>query len=196
MGTKDPRVDAFIARAEPFARPILTYLRKAVHAGCPDVVESIKWGMPSFGRKGILCGMAAFKEHVAFGFWNGAQVTGKPKDPKAMWQYGRITSLKDLPSQKALIALVKKAVALDEEGVKRVRPAAAPKKAPAVPADLKTALGANKRARAGFKALTEAQHREYIEWITSAKREETRAKRVATTLEWAAEGKSMNWKYK
>lgn len=197
MGKKDPRVDAYIARSAEFARPILTYLREIVHTACPEVVESIKWGMPSFGRKGILCHMAAFKAHAAFGFWNHEK-SGDPESDNSMGEYGRITSLKDLPSKKVLLARVKKAVELDEQGVKsptRAK-AAGPKKALPIPEDLGTALSKNKKARAAFEGFTDAQRREYIEWITSAKREETRQSRLATAVEWIGEGKTYNWKYK
>jgi uncharacterized protein YdeI (YjbR/CyaY-like superfamily) len=199
MPKKDPRVDAYIAKAPDFAKPILIYIRKAVHAGAPDVVENIKWGMPSFDRKGILCGMAAFKAHAVFGFWNGGLVTTTAKKDEAMWQFGCITSLKDLPKEKALVSLVQKAVALDEAGVKRSRPtakAAAPKKTIATPPDLKAALAKNKKAQKAYEGFTEAQRREYAEWVLEAKREETRAKRVATVVAQAAEGKTMGWKYK
>jgi uncharacterized protein YdeI (YjbR/CyaY-like superfamily) len=198
VGRKDPRVDAYIAKSADFARPILTHLRAMVHKACPEATESIKWGMPFFTRNGLLCNMAAFKAHVAFGFWNGSRVTGKHGDEAAMGQLGRITSLKDLPGEKILAAWMKKAVALDEQGVKNPTraKAAGPKKNLPVPAELKAALAKSKEAAAGFAALTPAQRNEYVEWILEAKREETRAKRVATTLEWAAGGKSMNWKYK
>jgi uncharacterized protein YdeI (YjbR/CyaY-like superfamily) len=199
MAKKDPRVDAYIAKSPDYAKPILIYIRKTVHSGCPDVIENIKWGMPSFERKGILCGMAAFKAHAVFGFWKGDLVTRTGKKDDAMWQFGCITSLKDLPKEKTLVALVKKAVALDEAGVKRSRPeskAAAPKKKLVIPADLKAALAKNKKAQQGFEGFTEAQRREYAEWILEAKREETRAKRIATVVAQSGEGKTMGWKYK
>jgi hypothetical protein len=198
MNKNDPRVDAYIAKSADFAKPILNHLRATVHKACPEATESIKWGMPFFVRNGLLCNMAAFKAHVAFGFWNGSRVTGEQGDGTAMGQLGRIASLKDLPPDKTLVAWVKKAVALDERGVKNpTRPkSAGPKKKLPVPTELKAALAKSKKAAAGFAALTDAQRREYIEWIMEAKREETRAKRIATALEWASEGKSMNWKYK
>lgn len=198
MGKKDPRVDAYIAKSADFAKPILEHLRKTVHKACPEAAEDIKWGMPFFTRNGLLCNMAAFKGHVAFGFWNGGRVAEARGAGNAMGQFGRITSLKDLPGEKVLIALVKKAVKLDEQGVKsptRSREAG-PKKKLAVPADLKAALAKDKKAATGFAGLTPAQRNEYIEWILEAKREETRRKRISTTLEWAADGKPMNWKYK
>jgi hypothetical protein len=201
MPKPDPRVDAYIAKAQPFARPILEHVRRAVHAGCPQAVETLKWGMPYFEHQGLLCHMAAFKAHAAFGFWLGAKVTGESETSgsgrEAMGQYGRLASVKDLPPLKRLAALVKKAAALNAQGVKSPTRAkdAPPKKEPPAPADLLTGLRKRKGAAAGFKALTASQRREYIEWVLGAKRAETRAKRIAATAEGAAEGKPMNWKY-
>ena len=204
MPKRDPRVDAYIAAAAPFAHPILKHLRKLVHEAAPDLQETIKWGMPSYTGKGIVCGMAAFKAHATFGFWNekavakalGETVGGKSAD--AMGQFGRIATLSDLPSAATLKRMVKTAAELDREGALKIsRPKKAPKAALAVPDDLAAALKQkqNARARATFEAFSPSHRREYIEWITEAKKEETRAKRLAQTLEWLAEGKSRNWKY-
>ena len=195
MGKRDPRIDEYIEDAAPFAKPILRHIRKVVHAGCPSVEETMKWSMPHFEHKGILCGMAAFKAHCSLGFWKGS-LLGMERDGEAMGQFGRITSVRDLPSEKALIALVKRAAKLNEEGV------AVPKRAtkkPAgpvvVPSDLMDALRSNRRALGAFEAFSPSHRREYIEWIDEAKTEATRKKRIATTVEWVAEGKGRNWKY-
>jgi hypothetical protein len=163
------------------------------------VEETIKWGFPNFVYEGMLCSMASFKAHCAFGFWNGALVTGAKDaaDGGGMGQFGRIASLKDLPSKKTLTACVKEAMRLNEAGVKsptRSKPKA-PKAELAVPPALLAGLKKNRKASATFEAFSPSHRREYIEWITEAKREETRDKRVAQTLEWLAEGKSRNWKY-
>jgi len=197
MGTTDPRVDAYIAKSADFAKPILEHLRQVVHGACPDVQETIKWGMPNFMHGGkILANMAAFKAHCAFGFWQRDAVAGTPKDSDAMGQFGRIESLKDLPSKTQLSSLVKKAAALIDSGEKPVRAAKSPPKPPPVaPEDLLAALARNAAARKTFEAFAPSHRREYIEWITEAKRPETRQKRLAQTVEWLAEGKSRNWKY-
>ena len=121
MAAKDPRIDAYIAKAAPFAQPILKHLRKVVHAGCPQVQETMKWSMPHFDYKGIMCGMAAFKQHCSFGFWQTASLAldGKGEDAEGMGQFGRITSLADLPDEKTLVSYVRKAVALKDAGVKK-----------------------------------------------------------------------------
>ncbi|HEX2612979.1 MAG TPA: DUF1801 domain-containing protein, partial [Fibrobacteria bacterium] len=162
MNKNDPRVDAYIAKSADFAKPILNHLRATVHKACPEATESIKWGMPFFVRNGLLCNMAAFKAHVAFGFWNGSRVTGEQGDGAGMGQLGRLTSLKDLPPDKTLVAWVKKAVILDEAGVKSPTRAKAlgPKKNLPVPADLKAALAKSKKATAAFAKFTDAQRRE------------------------------------
>ena len=196
MGTRDPRIDAYIAKSADFAKPILTQIRETVHAACPEVEESLKWSMPFFSYRGPLMNMSAFKEHAAFGFWKGALVVGRGagSDERAMGQFGRITSVKDLPPKKELAALIKKAMKLNEDGVK-VEKKKTPRAALPVPPELAAALAKNKAAQAAFKAMPPSHQREYNEWIGEAKREETRASRVKQAMEWIAEGKSRNWKY-
>jgi uncharacterized protein YdeI (YjbR/CyaY-like superfamily) len=198
MGTRDARVDTYIAKSAGFARPILEHLRDVVHAACPEVEETMKWSFPHFQYKGILCSMAAFKEHCAFGFWKGALVVGEGADgEKAMGQFGRITTLSDLPSKKVLTGYIKKAMQLNADGVKsptRSKPKAPPKPV-VVPDDLSAALRANAKARATFEKFPPSHKREYIDWITEAKTQATRARRLETAVEWMAEGKPRNWKY-
>jgi uncharacterized protein YdeI (YjbR/CyaY-like superfamily) len=197
MGTRDPRVDAYIAKSADFARPILTAIRDTVHAACPETVEEMKWSFPHFTYKGMLCGMAAFKQHCTFGFWKGSLVLGgSAKDADAMGQFGRITRVSDLPAKKAFTGYIKKAMALNDEGVKIER--RPPRRATvdtAPPADLAAALKKNKKANASFKAFPPSHKREYIEWITEAKGGDTRARRLKTAVDWMAEGKPRNWKY-
>ena len=198
----DPRIEAYIAKAADFAQPILRHLRECVHRGCPNVTESIKWSIPHFDYAGgILCGMAAFKAHCTFGFWHQGmdEVLGKHagKSDTAMGSFGRITKMADLPDDRTLIRFVKAAAKLNESGTpSRPRPAVkGPKKELAVPPDLAAALKKNRAAAKTFADFSPSHRKEYIGWITEAKREETRAKRLATTLEWLAEGKFRNWKY-
>lgn len=199
MGTTDPRVDAYMARSAPFARPILSYIRKAVHAGCPDVEETMKWSFPHFVYKGVLCSMASFKAHCGFGFWKSSLLEndgGGAKSSEAMGQFGKITSVDDLPSSRQLVSLVRKAAALNDQGVKAPRRTkGVPKPPPTAPADFMKALRANRQALAAFTACSPSHKREYIEWIREAKSDETRQRRMATALEWLSEGKSRNWKY-
>ncbi|GAA5007933.1 hypothetical protein FNZ56_03745 [Pseudoluteimonas lycopersici] len=195
MSSHDPRVDAYIAKAADFARPILAEIRARVHAACLEVEETIKWGMPSFVHAGgILCGMAAFKRHVSFGYWKHALVMGEA-ERDGMGSYGKMAALQDLPPKATMRADLKKAMRLNEEGVKPERRKAVPKPPPETPLDLAAALLENKAARASFDAFPPGCKREYIEWIVEAKREETRVKRLAQAVEWMAEGKRRNWKY-
>lgn len=197
MAARDPRIDAYIERSAEFARPILQHLRDVVHQYCPDVQETIKWGMPFFDYRGVLCSMAAFKQHCAFGFWKGPLLVGNARNDEAMGQFGRITSLKELPGKRALGALIRQAMALNESGAQppaRTKDAR-PKPAPDVPDDLAAALKKNRKAADVFEGFSPSNRREYVDWITEAKREDTRAKRLAQTLEWLAEGKPRNWKY-
>lgn len=199
MTTKpDPRIDAYIAGAAAYAQPILRHLRALVRQGCPEATETIKWGMPFFEHHGLLCSMAAFKAHCAFGFHHQGMdaVLAKSGDQsaEAMGSLGRITRLADLPADAVLRRHIQQAAQLNASGAPR-RPAAKPRPAPKVPAELTAALKTNTAAATNFAQLAPSHHREYIEWITEAKRPETRAKRIATTVEWVAEGKARNWKY-
>ena len=192
----DPRIDAYIERQAEFAKPILRHLRDTVHAACPDCEETLKWSMPSFMYKGeILAGMAAFKQHATFGFWRGSLVVGDGNEQMSgMGQFGRLTAVGDLPPAKELKALVKKAMQLADDGVKSPRDKHR-KEAFSVPQDLRAAIGANPAAAATFDGFPPSAQREYVEWVTEAKRDETRAKRLAQTVEWLAEGKRRHWKY-
>jgi len=201
MATKDPRVDACIANAADFAKPILKHIRKLVHTACPDVEETIKWQFPTFMYKGMLCGVAAFKNHCTFGFWKhellfGRNGTDKRAEEGGMGQFGRITQLSDLPKDAVMLGYIKEAMRLNDEGVKvpsRSQPKV--KKPLVVPAFFLAALKKNNKALATFDGFSYSHKKEYVEWLTEAKTEETRQRRLATTLEWLAQGKSRNWKY-
>ena len=197
--SRDPRIDAYISAAAEFAQPILRHLRALVHEACPRVVESIKWGMPAFGHAGRnLCHLAAFKAHCAFGFWHHGMEKVLAVDTAnaetAMGHFGRLTRLADLPDRKTMLRYIRQAAALNESDVPS-RPPKRPVRELPVPADLAAALKGNKAAARTFTAFSPSHRREYIEWIVEAKRDETRRKRLATTLEWLAKGKSRNWKY-
>jgi uncharacterized protein YdeI (YjbR/CyaY-like superfamily) len=197
MGKKDPRIDAYIARTADFAKPILNHLRRLVHEACPEVEETLKWNFPHFLHQGMLCGMAAFKAHCTFGFWKGALIVAQNKNgEEAMGQFGRITSLSDLPSEKILIGYIKQAIHLNEAGIKvPARSKPEKKKELIVPDYFMAALKKNKKALESFENFSYSHKREYVEWITEAKREETRTKRMETALEWLAKGKARHWKY-
>ena len=195
MTAFDPRVDTYIARQADFARPILEHLRAVVHEACPGVEETLKWGMPTFLSGGaILASMAAFKQHATFGYWKHALVMGEGVERDGMGSYGKMTSIKDLPPKKTLAADLKRAVQLNADKVKSTRKSA-PKPPPQAPDDLLAALKKNAQARKAFEAFPPSAQRDYVEWIVEAKREETRAKRLAQAVEWMADGKRRNWKY-
>lgn len=198
MSQHDPRIDAYIARSAEFAQPILQRARALVHEACPDVEETVKWGMPTFVYGGgILCGMAAFKQHASFGFWKHALVVGEGEQRDGMGSFGKMTKLSDLPPKKILLPMIRKAMQLNLDGVKQVtaRKTAAPREAAVAPADLLAALKKNRQAQATFTAFSASKQRDYVEWIVEAKREDTRARRIEQAVEWMAEGKSRNWKY-
>ena len=186
---KDPRVDAYITNANDFAKPILTQIRRAVHKGHPAVSETIKWGVPAYvDERGILCLTAAFKQHCGWVFWAGR----KPATVDAK-QLRMITSVEELPSPRELVAIVKEAAANAETTKKKTAQRAA--NPVTVPAYLRAAFRKNAKVRAAFEAFPPSHKREYVDWIDSAKTDETRQRRIATALEWIASGKSRNWKY-
>jgi uncharacterized protein YdeI (YjbR/CyaY-like superfamily) len=202
MPAKDARIDAYIAKAAPFAQPILTHLRKLVHETCPGVEETIKWSFPHFDYKGsILCSMASFKQHCAFGFFKAAMMedaegilttVGKT----AMGHLGQIKELKDLPKDKILKAYIKQAMKLNESGVKlKTKPKVTGIKELDTPDYFVKALKKNKAAWEMWSGFTPGKKKEYIEWLEDAKAEATRDKRMATAVEWISEGKIRNWKY-
>jgi uncharacterized protein YdeI (YjbR/CyaY-like superfamily) len=198
MATRDPRIDAYIAKSAEFARPILGHLRDVVHAACPEVEETMKWSMPHFDYKGsMMCSMASFKEHCAFGFWKGSILfEDGAKSEEAMGQFGRIRSVKDLPSKKEITALIKRAMKLNDEGVKPATRTKTVQRAEIpMPEELARALRANKGAKKQFDAFPPGKQREYVEWIADAKTDATRAKRVEQAVEWISEGKARHWKY-
>ena len=194
-------IDDYIIKSATFAQPILNHLRKLVHKACPDVEEKIKWSFPHFDYKGeMMCHMAAFKQHTAFGFWKAALM----KDPilmqearseSAMGHLGRITALSDLPPDKKLIAWIKEAMALNDKGIKLPSKSAKPQKELVIPEYILKAIKKNKKAWQVFDAFAYSHKKEYVLWVTEAKTEETRLRRLATAIEWIAEGKGRNWKY-
>ena len=200
MAKKDSRVDAYIAKSPEFAKPILTYLRDVIHQGCPDVVETIKWSTPTFEHHGIMVGIAAFKEYCTLGFWKAPLLIldGKPISKEmesGVSQFGKLTSIKDLPAKAKLLKLVKDAAKLNEAGISMERKPRPPAKPVNVPADLARALQKSAKARAAFEAFPPSHKREYVQWIVEAKTDETRKRRLDTAIEWMSEGKPRNWKY-
>jgi len=199
MEKRDKRVDNYIMKSADFAVPILNHLRELVHAACPDVEETMKWSFPHFDYKGVMCSMASFKQHCVFGFWKAALMKDKSlmetaKSEVAMGHFGKITSLQDLPSDKKMMAYIKEAMKLNETGTKIEKLKVVKKEIP-MPEYFAKALFKNKKAKKVFDGFSLSHRREYLEWITEAKTEATREKRLATTLEWLEEGKARNWRY-
>lgn len=194
---QDPRVDAYIGKAAPFAQPLLRHWRELVHAQCPGVQETLKWGFPHFLWQGrILTSMAAFKAHASISFWQREAVTGQLGPREGMGELGKLSGLSDLPPSTELKAMLQRARTLIEQGGKparTVRPATRP--VPTLPPPLQQALAAQPAALAFFESLPPSQRREYVEWIVEAKRDETRDKRIAQAVEWLGEGKRRHWKY-
>ncbi len=201
MAQTNKAFDAYIAKSADFAKPILTHLRTLIHQACPEVEEK-KWSFPHFDYKNeMMCSMAAFKQHCVFGFWKAslmkdATLIENAQSEKAMGHFGRITSLKDLPSDKKMIAYIKEAMRLNDQGIKLPpKPKSTEKKEIEVPDYFIKALQKNKTALKVFENFSFSHKKEYIQWIIGAKTEETRSRRIAKAIEQIAEGKSQNWKY-
>ena len=203
MSKRDPKVDAYVKKAPEFARPILEHVRDIVHLACPDIVETIKWGQPFFDYQGPVCGLAAFKAHCSVMFWKAdVLLPAGTLRGGAMGHFGRLVSVKDLPPKRELVALVKRAVRLNQEGVsaqwqaaRKEKRAASAARPVVVPPVLAAALSKDARARKAFDAMPPSHRREYIEWIAGAKRNETRERRLTKALAQIREGKSQNWRY-
>ena len=201
MGKKDDRIDSYIEKSQAFAKPILNHLRKLMHKACPEVEETVKWSFPHFDYHGIMCSMASFKKHCTFNFWKGDLMTDPhhvfiTSGETAMGQFGRISELSDLPTDEILIEYIKEAMKLNEAGVKLPsKPKTKTKRKLYIPDYFLEAVKKNKKAAQTFENFSYSNKKEYVEWITEAKTEATRNKRLATAVEWMAEGKIRNWKY-
>lgn len=194
--SRDPRVDAYIARAQPFARPILEHVRERVHAVVPGVEEAIKWSAPAFTLDGkILLIMAAFKAHAVLNFWRGQELRGEAANADAMGQFGKIKSLDDLPADSELDRLIREAAELAKSAPSPRKAKHTPRPEPEMHPEFAAALEKAPKAKAAFEGFAPSHRRDYLEWIAEAKRDETRAKRIATAVEWLSEGKRRNWKY-
>ena len=195
MPTLDSRVDSYIKNAAEFARPILVELRARIHAACPDVEETIKWRMPSFEYRGLLCGMAAFKAHCTFGFWKDTLLRKEKEHAGTLESAGCVRELGDLPAKGPFAKAVKRAMQLNADGVALPRKKATERKETAMHPEFAKALAASRKAKAVFADFAPSCKREYLEWIADAKKDDTRARRIEQAIEWIADGKKRNWKY-
>jgi uncharacterized protein YdeI (YjbR/CyaY-like superfamily) len=194
--SRDPRVDAYVERAAPFARPILEHVRDRVHAMLPEAEETLKWSMPAFTLSGkIVLTMAAFKAHAALNFWRGQELGGVAASSEGMGQFGKLKSLADLPPDEELDRLIRQAAELSRSAPTPRKTKHEPKSAAEIHPDFVAALAENATAKATLDGFPPSCRREYLDWIAEAKRDETRAKRIATAIEWLSEGKKRNWKY-
>ena len=192
----DPRIDAYIAKAAPFAQPILAHVRERVRAVVPDVEETLKWGAPSFVLDGkILLMMAAFKAHAALNFWRGQELRGEQAKSEAMGQFGKLASVDDLPADAELDALILQATELTRSVPAPRKPKHAPKPAPALHPEFAAALAAAPKAKEVLGGFPPSAQRDYLKWISDAKQDATRHNRIATAIQWLSEGKRRMWKY-
>lgn len=200
MEKYNPLVDEYIEKSPDFSKPILNYIREIVHEFCTDAEEAIKWKFPTFMYKGkILCSMVSFKAYCSMGFWlHGEMQTIKNLETDVektnMFSLGKITKLEDLPSKPQLKKIILEAMELTDMGVK-LKKAAPTKTETAVPDEFQNVLDQNKKVLEIFQKASPSFRKEYINWITEAKTETTRNKRMEQAIEWISEGKGRNWKY-
>jgi uncharacterized protein YdeI (YjbR/CyaY-like superfamily) len=194
--SRDARIDAYMEKAQPFARPILAKVRERAHAAVPGIEESIKWGMPAYltGGKLVLI-TAAFKVHAALNFWRGQELESTHGAVGAMGQFGRIRSLEELPDDAELDRLIREAAELAATAPAPRKTKHEPKPAPELHPEFAAALARVPKAKAALDGFPPSARRDYLEWIGEAKQESTRAKRIASAVEWLNEGKKRNWKY-
>jgi len=194
--SREPRIDAYIDRAQPFARPILQHVRERVHAAVPEAEETMKWSSPAYTLGGkILLMTAAFKEHAALNFWRGQELRGEKANADAMGQFGKIRSLDDLPADSELDRLIREAAELTKSAPAPRKTKHAPKPAPKMHPEFAAALSKAPKAKAALDGFPPSAQRDYLEWIAEAKQDSTRQKRIATAVEWLSEGKRRHWKY-
>ncbi|WP_294671651.1 YdeI family protein [uncultured Fluviicola sp.] len=202
MKARNEQITQYISKSADFAKPILHELREIVHDFCPDTEEAMKWSMPFFMYRGkILCSFASFKNHCSFGFWLHSEMSDphgifKRSLEGGMGSLGKITSLEDLPETEHLGAYILEAMALIEQGtIPRELNPKFKKPVGEIPEELTALLDVNPKAKAAFESFPPSYQREYINWITEAKREETKQRRLQQTIENLQEGKSKDWKY-
>lgn len=194
--SRDERIDAYIARAQPFAQPMLEHVRERVHAVLPNAEETLKWGMPAYMVAGkIVLITASFKAHMALNFWRGQELRGEAANAEAMGQFGKLKGMDDLPPDAELDRLIVEAAELAKSAPAPRKPKHEPKSEPRLHPDFAQALEAAPAARAILDSFPPSAQRDYLDWIAEAKQESTRAKRIATAIEWLSEGKRRNWKY-
>jgi uncharacterized protein YdeI (YjbR/CyaY-like superfamily) len=193
---REPRIDAYIANARPFARPILEKVRERVHVVLPDAEEAVKWSMPAYTLGGkIVVVTAAFKAHAALNFWRGQELRGDQANADAMGQFGKLKSVADLPGEAELDRLIREAADLAAKAPAPRKTKHEPKPLPELHPEFAAALDRAPRAKATLDAFPPSCRREYLEWVADAKQDATRQKRIATAVEWLSEGKRRNWKY-
>jgi uncharacterized protein YdeI (YjbR/CyaY-like superfamily) len=193
---REPRIDTYIAKAQPFARPILEHVRERVHAALPEAEETLKWSMPAYTLGGkIVLITAAFKAHVALNFWRGQELRGEGANADAMGQFGKIKSLGELPIDAELDRLIRDAADLAKTAPAPRKAKHEPKPAPELHPAFAAALAKAPKAKAALDGFPPSARRDYLEWIAEAKQDATRDKRIATAIEWLSEGKRRNWKY-
>jgi uncharacterized protein YdeI (YjbR/CyaY-like superfamily) len=194
--SREPRIDSYIAKAQPFARPILEHVRERVHAVLPEIEETVKWSMPAYtiGGKIVLI-VAAFKGHAALNFWRGQELRSDAANADALGQFGKIKSIAELPSNAEFDRLILEAAKLAKSAPAPRKTKHASRPAPDLHPEFAAALAKDAKAKANLEAFPPSAQRDYFEWISEAKQDSTRQKRIATAIEWLAQGKRRHWKY-
>ena len=186
---KSENVTTYIENAASFAQPILSKIREIVHQACPEIEENLKWSFPHFNYRGkIICSMAAFKQHCAFTFWLAAQLKDQDKilqrgeSQKSMGHLGKLQSPDQIPDQNILINYIHEAINLSQAESRVVRKLT-DRTEIKIPVELEAALKKNKEVYRKFDQLPYSHRREYVNYITEAKKADTRERRITKTIE-------------
>ncbi|MCB0792148.1 MAG: DUF1801 domain-containing protein [Flavobacteriales bacterium] len=194
------RINSHIAEQDEWKRRLMVRLRQLIHQVDPGIEETWRWNGPHFDRNGIMLGMSAHKTCVSIWFHKGALL----KDPRRLFEPlekdeakgMRVYKLKesDAIDEKAFTELVKQAVKLNEDGVKlsEAKPA---RKTLVVPPELESVLKKDQHAMTNWEGFSYSKKKDYIEWVTDAKREETRKRRIAQAFQLIRDGLALNERY-
>lgn len=195
MNEASENITAYIEKATPEFKEVMIALRSVLNNPNFDIKEDWKWGAPNFNNEGMICWLAHFRNHVGMNFFKGTLIKDKYnlfthyREEKGNRQLKFSDINQIIPEQ--IEYYIEEAIKLNQENIKVVKKEIDT----SLPLDLETELNNNPKAKMFFESLAPSYKRDYIEWIEEAKREATRTKRLATTMEWLSEGKKKNWKY-
>lgn len=181
----------YIEQMPDFAQKICKKLRSIILKADPAIREDWKWG-PNYNCNGMVCGYGGFTQHVKFTFFNGSEM----KDPKHIFnhcvnnEFSRSIKYTDVLQidEKTLTSYIRESIEINKNGFKRI----VKNKTVELPEFLEKRIRKNKAAFTFFDNLSYGYKKDYVEWVTTAKREETRDERIEKLIKKCEMGKKMN----